>query len=120
MLRISLIVFAVGNFLLPWSNRITGPIEEQGHSLASASGMGSGLPGIGSGMELHDLGFCGFNNSEETVNVNSVKRLPASVWGFLLFVTVLTILARYEYTHTHTHTREEGMRICGPCMGGCL
>ena len=100
MLRLSLVVFAVGNFLLPWASRITGSIDEQ-LELESGSGIND------TGMGGYQDGYCGFNYTREAVNENSVKRFPPQVWAIVLLITLLIILGRqvpilYNYMYTAT------------------
>ena len=88
-MRISLIVFALGNFLLPFANQITGPIDDE--EMVSGSGMESVSNGS-------DNGYCVFNYTRDFVNKNSLKRLPASVWAIMILITLMIVLGRYVYT----------------------
>ena len=89
MLRISLVVFAIGNLLLPWANNITGPIYQQDPGSENGSGSETGSA-------ILEAGYCGFNDSGgEMVQENSIKRLPASVWALMLLFTLMIILGRY-------------------------
>lgn len=88
MLKITLVVFAISCVLIPWSNAITGPIKDSDQMPLNITGSGSG-----SG-ELPELGYCGYALSQETVNKDSVKRLPASVWAIILITLLLNLTAR--------------------------
>ncbi len=87
MFRIKLVLFAISSLVLPWSNRITGPIDEplQPYNV-SGSGSGSGMS--------PEFGFCGFAKSDEAVNQNSISRIPFSVWVVLLMSIIPTYIAR--------------------------
>ena len=89
MLRLTLVAFAVGIVLIPWSSRITGPIDQPESAINISSGFGSG-----SGAES-DLGFCGFSVSQESVNEDSIKRIPVCVWAILLLTIFLIFFSRY-------------------------
>lgn len=91
-------------FLLPFSNRITGPIGDAADdlcnsngnsttSLFSESGSGSG------GFVANHTQFCEVDY-EVTVNENSVARIPARVWAMLLGVMALLVISRYSGLYT--------------------
>ena len=87
LMRIGLVIFIIGSLLLPWCNTITGPIDP----LVISSGSGSGEWNTSISSD-----FCGRPDSEPSVNVNSIVRLPAKVWAIVLLSLLMTILSRFE------------------------
>ena len=80
------------SFTFPFANRITGPIEDDLVSTID-TGSGSGLNSseLLSNVSISDdLDYCGTNissvASENLVNENSVKRVPAKVWITLTII----------------------------------
>ena len=83
--RIALVLFATSSLLFPWSNRITGPIDELPLNITgSASGSGAAI----------DLGYCGYSTLNESVNQNSIQRIPVLVWIVLLLSIVPMLIGR--------------------------
>jgi hypothetical protein len=91
-LRISFIVFACGCILTPWSNSITGPIDDDvgGVYNSSGSGLGSGISDVVNGTG----DFCGRSYNETSVNENSIVRIPFKVWAIVLVSLSLVIFGR--------------------------
>lgn len=87
-----MLIFVFGCLLLPWSNTITGPIQEE-EVMAGESGSGNES---GSGVSLNETitDYCGRSADESSINENSVKRIPAKVWAILLLSLLSMILAR--------------------------
>ena len=87
-----LVAFSIVCVLFPFSNWITGPIEDD--SDLELFG-GSGLNSTG---EVIKFDFCGNKlngeDSENLVNENSVVRIPVRVWAWLIFVLTAWIIAR--------------------------
>ena len=91
--------------ILPFSNRITGPIGDaadnpcSGSQTNSTSASSSVYSGSGSGgFAANSTGFCRVDY-EKNVNENSVLRIPARVWAMLLTVMALLVISRYvQYT----------------------
>ncbi len=83
-----LLLFAVGIFLLPFSNQISGPISN--HRFNS-SGSGSGMLDI-------STPFCGSDSISDfnsTVAIdNPISRVPARVWTIIIIVTIIQVLGR--------------------------
>jgi MFS family permease len=86
--------------ILPFSNRITGPIGDAAYNLCSGSqtnstsASSSVYSGSGSGgFAANSTGFCRVDY-ETNVNENSVLRIPARVWAMLLTVMALLVISR--------------------------
>ena len=90
VLRVSVIIFACGCILLPWSNTITGPIEngETGRHNETGNGMNS----MFNDSSYYD--YCGRTPEESSINENSVIRIPAKVWAVVLLALLAQIIAR--------------------------
>ena len=87
MLRIKLIIFAISSSLIPWSTSITGPIHQHSYNVSES--------GSGSGMSPEQFDFCGYSSLQESVNQDSIKRLPVSVWIMLLVTLIPNYIARF-------------------------
>ena len=87
LLRASLVVFACGCILLPWSNSITGPIE------TISNETGSGMDPMSNESGYYD--YCGRSPEEASVNEDSISRLPAKVWAVVLLALLAMIVSRY-------------------------
>ena len=90
--------------LLPFSNRITGPIEPQdplclnatsnsSSSIFSGSGSGSGSGVFENATDTNSTAYCEIDDVIG-VNENSIKRVPISVWLILLAVMCLLVISR--------------------------
>lgn len=83
-----LILFAVGIFILPFSNQISGPISVQESNSSST------------GKEMLNISvpFCGSDSVEDfnstDVIENSISRVPARVWAVIIFITITQVLGR--------------------------
>ena len=77
--------------IFPFSNKITGPIDDDGlSSLGSANGS----------ISSSDLDYCGNDlNGDDSVNENSVMRIPAKVWATLILINAIWIISRLVYTY---------------------
>lgn len=78
--------------IFPLSNRITGPIGDDGlSSLGSANGS----------ISSSELDYCGneLNGEDQSVNENSVMRVPAKVWVTLISINAVWIISRLVYLH---------------------
>ena len=88
LLRVSLVVFACSCILLPWSNRITGPID------TISNDTGSGMDLMMNDSSNYD--YCGRSPEEASVNEDSISRLPAKVWAVVLLALLAMIVSRYH------------------------
>lgn len=86
LLRASLVVFACSCILLPWSNRITGPID------TISNDTGSGMDPMMNDSSNYD--YCGRSPEEASVNEDSISRLPAKVWAVVLLALLAMIVSR--------------------------
>jgi MFS family permease len=103
-LQFGILVFIVCYMLLPFSNRITGPIEPQdplclnatsnsSSSIFSGSGSGSGSGVFENATDTNSTAYCEIDDVIG-VNENSIKRVPISVWLILLAVMCLLVISR--------------------------
>ena len=86
----SVIIFACGSILLPWSNAISGPIgnsETGGHNET-----GSGMNPMFNDSSYYD--YCGRAPEESSINENSISRIPAKVWAVMLLALLAMIISR--------------------------
>ena len=75
--------------IFPLSNKITGPIDDDDlSSLGSANGS----------IFSNGLDYCGNDlNGQDSVNENSVVRIPAKVWATLILINAVWIISRLVY-----------------------
>ena len=87
-LRLFLIAFAISCVLLPFSNQITGPIGNSSNVLLN-----------GTNETNLRIDFCGapLNSSLLSLNENSIKRIPISVWATVGITNALGLLSRWVY-----------------------
>ena len=104
--------------LLPFSNRITGPIEPQdplcinatsnSSSIFSGSGSGSGSGVFENATfdlnatDTNSTAYCEIEDVMD-VNDNSIKRVPITVWLVLLGVMGLLVISRFVRTVVISH-----------------
>ena len=89
--HISLVLVIVSVVVLPWSNAITGPISST--STTNDTDMsGSGMI-LGSG-DGNITDYCGGVTDTDTVNENSIARLPAKVFAVMLIILLIYYLSR--------------------------
>lgn len=99
-LQFGISMFVVCYMLLPFSNRITGPISSSagGPCSSNTTGNVSIFSGSGSGIfenETLNLNYCGTEDFDTIgVNENSVRRVPIRVWLMLISLMVLLVIAR--------------------------
>ena len=89
--------------IFPLSNRITGPIgDDDLSSLGSANGS----------ISSSELDYCGneLNGEDQSVNENSVVRVPAKVWVTLISINAVCIISRLVYMYVHVLRM---MHACG-------
>ena len=99
--------------ILPFSNKITGPISSptggpcsadnnssssSSSSLFSGSGSGSVFDNSSNFTDTNSTDFCEMGY-EIGVNENSISRVPLKVWAILLTVMVLLAISRYVLLH---------------------
>ena len=84
-LRLFLIAFAISCVVLPFSNQITGPVANS-----------SDVPLNGTSETILEIDFCGapLNSSLLSLNENSIKRIPFSVWATVGITNALGLLSR--------------------------
>ena len=89
---LGVLLFGSMSVTFPFANRITGPIEDDFVSTMDA-GSGSGINSselLSNTSIIDELDYCGNNvssaASENLVNENSVKRVPAKVWITLMLI----------------------------------
>ena len=93
---LGLFLFSIMSVLFPLSNQITGPIDDDNDLMAmTGSGLNSSETDNAS---LSTFDFCGHNlsgnGSQNLVNENSVVRIPAKVWVWLMFNLTFWIISR--------------------------
>ena len=93
---LSVLLFGSMSLLFPFSNRITGPIDDDLLTTVDA-GSGSGFNSSANGSI--EMDYCGNvisgESSENLVNEDSVKRIPAKVWFTLMFINGTWITSRF-------------------------
>ena len=100
--RFGLVLHVVVCVVLPFSNRITGPIPEVSLLNATLSSCGSGS-GVGF-QNITSYDYCGNDlSSEVAVNENSVKRIPIKVWVVVAIILSVMVLSRSVVAIQH-HT----------------
>ena len=82
VLRVSVIMFACGCILLPWSNTISGPIETGGLNVTAMFNDSS----------YYD--YCGRAPEESSINEDSISRISAKVWAVVLLTLLILIIGR--------------------------
>ena len=97
-LQFGVIIFIICCIVLPFSNRITGPITsaEAANDTSNFSGSGSGNITLDlNTTDLNSTLYCG-DDQEDLIGVNpdSIKRVPIQVWAVLITVMVLIVVGR--------------------------
>ena len=93
-----MLLFGAMSLTFPFSNQITGPIDDDLASTTADVGSGSGLnsSGLTTYVINSELDYCGNNISEGiAVNEDSIKRVPAKVWITLITIVGVWITFRF-------------------------
>lgn len=103
-LQFGISIFVVCYMLLPFSNRITGPISSTSGPCSNTTGNLSVFSGSGSGIFEDEtlnlngstgVNYCGSEDYDAIgVNENSVMRVPLRVWAMLISIMVLLVISR--------------------------
>ena len=100
---LGVLLFGTMSLIFPFSNKITGPIDDDSEATMDA-GSGSGF-NLSANVSI-ELDYCGNvisgENSENLVNENSVKRVPARVWFTLIFIVGTWITSEFVWRHFAT------------------
>ena len=93
-----MLLFGAMSLTFPFSNRITGPINDDLTSTTADVGSGSGInsSGLTTSIISDELDYCGNNVSEGiAVNEDSIRRVPAKVWITLIIIVGIWITSRF-------------------------
>ena len=110
-LQMGISIFIVCYMLLPFANRITGPVDTSPDGPCGNGTSADDLSGSRSGSGILDNATLDLNATDSNstqyctvdyeigVNENSIVRVPLRVWALLLFVMTLLVMSRYTSIH---------------------